>query len=342
MPDVKNMFLENVLFQMQDDLSENQKRKLKDCLVNNLHDLKVEAPVYELSTELDDNYKYLKMFVAARRLEGMAESTITHYVYYARNFLGTINKNFRDISVVDIQWYLSNYEVTHAVSKRYIDNIRKGINGWFLWLEEQEYIESNPFRKIHKIAYDKPPVYVLTDMEVVNIRDYLYNDLRTRAMVEFLLSTGVRVGEFCAINTTDVDFINNKCIIHSEKKHGKETRVVFLTAEAKKYLLDYLDLREKRGWNNSPALFQSNRKGGVRITERVVNTSLRKIEKALNINKPLTCHIFRKTVATKLHKRGLDNISIAKYLGHEDSSTSEKYYINVAVENLQYSFNKYM
>ncbi len=297
--------------------------------------------VYDVSCELDDNLKYLKMFVASRPLEGMSEKTLKAYVYYSKNFFASVNKNFRDITTVDIQYYLAQYEATHGVSKRSIDNIRRGINGWFLWLEETEAISSNPFKKIHKIAFEDKPVVILSDTDVVNIREYLHGNIRSRAMVEFLLATGVRVSEFCACNISDVDFDRNKVIIHSAKKRNKSDRVVFLTAEAKKYLKDYLELRKSRGWDNSPALFQSNRKGGVRATERLVNGELCSIEKAIGLDKHLTCHVFRKTCSGILHRRGMSSVDISRILGHSDSSTFEKYYIDVSVETLQQNYQIY-
>lgn len=343
MHDCRDEFVNEVLAGMQEELSDEQLYQLKNCLSLNLQDVKLEKATYELSVDVDDNYKYLKMFVASRRLEGMSENTLRSYVFYTKAFLETINKNFRDITAIDIQWYMANYEVVHGISRRSLDNLRKGINGWFIWLEETENIPSNPFRKVHKIAYDKKPVVTLSDDEIVLIREYLHGDkyLRTRAIVEFLLATGVRVSELCAVDVTDVDFINSKVIIHSAKKHHKEDRICFLTPEARKYLQDYLLLRERKGWDKNPALFQSNKKDGKRITERIVNEELRKLETACNINKKITVHIFRKTLASILHRRGMCAIDIAQYLGHEDSRTSETYYINVSIDNLQYNYSKY-
>ena len=341
MPDVRKQFMDDTLCQMQGLLSQSQLERLKQCLIANLHDVKLEKELYELSVEVDDNVKYLRTFVAARRLEGMSEKTLRSYVFYTKAFLSAVNKNFRDITTIDIQYYLSNYEATHKISKRSIDNMRKGINGWFLWLEETEAIQVNPFRKVHKIAYEKKPVVTLSSEDIVNIREYLHGNIRSRAMVEFLLATGVRVSEFCAIDVDDVDYINNKVTIHSAKKRNKEDRTVFLTAEAKKYLIDYQNLRKEHGWDNSPALFQSNRKNGSRFTERLVNEELRRIEGELHLDKKLTCHIFRRTLASRLHARGMSNVDVAKILGHEDCSTAEKYYINVAVDRLQYDYAKY-
>lgn len=340
--DTKQQFLDNVLTQMGDTLSPEQLEKLKNCLVHNLHPVTLIKPTFALSCDLDDNYKYLKMFVASRRLEGMSENTIRSYVFYTKAFLATVNKNFREITTLDIQWYLSEYEITHNISKRSLENIRRGVGGWFLWLEESENISFNPFKKIRKIAYDKPPVTTLSDLDIVNIRDYLHGNIRSRAMFELLLSTGVRVSEFCSIDVSDVDFINDRITIHSAKKRYKEDRTVFLTAEARKYLIDYLELRKLRGWDNNPALFQSNRRGGARFTERLVNGELRRIEKACGLNIKLTCHVFRRTVASIMHKKGISSYSIAKYLGHTTSATSETYYINVDIDDVHNSFRKLM
>ena len=341
--DYRNELIDNVLEEIQVVLTQEQLVSMRICLVKNLHDVNIEKTQYELSTDIDDNYKYLRMFVASRRLEGMSEKTLRSYIFYTRRFLETVNKNFRDITTIDIQYYLSEYEAKKHISKRSLENMRKGINGWFIWLEETENIPSNPVKKVRRIAYEKKPVTVLTDDEIVTIREYLHGEkhLRSRAMVEFLLATGVRVSELCSTDVKDVDFINSKVTIHSAKKRCNEDRVCFLTPEAKKFLRDYQELRRKKGWDNDAALFQANRKGGKRITERMVNEELRNLEKVLNVDKKITCHIFRKTLASILHRRGMSTMDIAKYLGHVDTRTSETYYISVDEEELQHNYCKY-
>lgn len=261
--------------------------------------------------------------------------------FYTKKFLDSINKNFRDINAIDIQYYLSEYEAIHKVSRRSLDNIRKGINGVFLWLEEQEYIEKNPFRKIRPIAYEQKPIQVLSELDIVRIRDWCHGKPRDMAMIEFLLSTGVRVSELCRVNISDVNLDSGEVTIQCAKKRMKKTRTCFLTMEAVYYIKAYLQWRNDKRYTSSEALFQSNRTCGMRVTERIVNNFLRSMEKSLDLSLPLTVHVFRKTLASRLFAKGMDGKSIATILGHASSSTSERYYIGVQTANLKHEFEKY-
>lgn len=337
----KVKFMQNVLCTMAQSLDTLQLKELETVLVSNLHDVIMERDIFALSCEVDDNAAYLKLFIAARRIEGMSESTIKSYYYYTRNFLDMINKNFRDITAIDVQWYLSEYEVSHCVSRRSLDNIRKGINGVFIWLEENEYIDINPLHRVHPIAYEEKPIQILSDYDIVKIRDYVHDKPRERAMVEFLLSTGVRVSELCSIDIKDVILDSGEVAIHCAKKRRKKDRIAFLTPEAIYSIQNYQNWRYKKRFTSCEALFQSNRTCGTRITERIVNITLRGIEKRLGLEVPLTCHVFRKTLASQLHRRGMQNLDVATLLGHVDSRTSEKYYIGVHIDDLKREFIKY-
>lgn len=341
--DVKIKFLQSVLCEMHTvaGLNGMQMDVIQQILIEHLRDIKMEQILFAVSCDVDDNTKYLKLFIAARRLEGLSEKTLRSYYFYTKRFLSTIDKNFRDVEPLDVQWYLSVYEAQYHVSRRSLDNIRRGINGVFLWLEENDFIDRNPLKKIRPIAFETKPIETLSDEDVVKLKDYVHSDIRGRAIISFLLSTGVRVSELCKIDVEDVDFVKREVLIHSAKKRSKQTRTVFLTPDACFYLKSYLEYRQNKGYVGCDALFQSNRKTGKRITERIVNTYLRKLERELGIDKKITVHIFRKTLASNLHRRGMDNTDIATYLGHSGTATSEKYYIGIKKEDLEREFHKY-
>lgn len=341
MVDEKTKLLENVLADMDSYLSEEQLQILKTCIVTNLYRVSITPAKNEVvSSSVDTNARYLKLFVASRRLEGMSDKTLRQYVLQARNLLLFLNKDFRDVTTNDVQYYLSEYERTHNVCRRSIENMRKAINGWFLWLEENDYIAVNPVKKIHPIAFEKKRIETLSVEEVYELRELIHDDIRTRAIVELLLATGVRVSELCSLNISDVDFNTCEVVVHCAKKRNKEDRTVFLTADAKLTLQKYLKYREERGYTDNPALFMSNKKGGKRITERLVNTKLRELEEKLNINKKITVHIFRKTLASRLHSMGFPSLSIAYILGHADTRMSETYYISVKKDMIKTDYAK--
>lgn len=319
-----------------------QLEKLKLSLIKNLQGIILEEECSAISVQTDDTAKYFRTFIASKRLEGASEKSIKFWYYYTRRFFIYVPKNFREITPLDIQFYLAEYERTNNVCRASLSNARKGICAFFTWLEQNDYINVNPFNKVPRIRAGKKELETLTDEEIVKIREYVHNKPREKALVEFLLSTGVRISELCSTNIEDVNFQKRTVVIKCAKRNNGETRIVCLTAEAKTYLKAYLKLREEKGWGNTNSLFCANKKYGKRITERIVNEFLTNMASELEIDKHVTCHMFRKTVATLLNQRGMNTTEIAKYLGHSDASTSERYYIKIDAEEIQRNFKKYI
>ncbi len=89
----------------------------------------------------------------------------------------------------------SDYLQTGNCGKVTIDNIRRSLSTFFSWLEEEDYIIKSSMKKIHKVKTAIMVKDTIPDEKVEILRDNC-NNLRDRAMIDFLLSTGVRVGEW--------------------------------------------------------------------------------------------------------------------------------------------------
>lgn len=340
--DQRSVLLNNVLVSMQNVLNEEQLKALQLQLVHELEHVTVVKHTQLVATyDNDTDERLLRLFVASKRLEGASEKTLCQYVYQTKKLVNTLRKHLPDITTLDIQYYLSEYERVRKISRRSLENMRKAINGVFIWLYDNDYIEANPLKPIKPIAYEKKPIEILTDEEIYMVREASRKNLRTRAIIELLLATGIRVSELCAINIEDLDFEKNEILIHCAKKRQKEDRVLFLSVEAKISIRNYLEYRTKLRSPDGTALFIANRNGGKRCTERIVNTSLRDIEVETGITKKLTVHTFRRTLASILYKRGMKSLDISHILGHADTRMSETYYIGVQHEDVKNNYFRY-
>lgn len=66
-------------------------------------------------------------------------------------------------------------------------------------------------KRIHKVKTAVVVKETLPDEKVEILRDNCGN-LRDRAMIDFLLSTGIRVGELVRLNIEDIDFRNGNAL----------------------------------------------------------------------------------------------------------------------------------
>ena len=97
-------------------------------------------------------------------------------------------------------------------------------------------------------------------------------------MIDFLLSTGIRVGELVKLNIDDIDFPERECVVYGK---GDKERKAYFDAKTKIHLMNYIELRT----DNNSALFVSLNKPHSRLTESGVELRLRKMGKKLGVEK---------------------------------------------------------
>lgn len=156
---------------------------------------------------------------------------------------------------------------------------------------------------------------------------------RDLAIVEVLISTGIRVGELVKLDIKDIDFENKECVVLGK---GNKQRKVYFDAKTKIYLQQYLDYRK----DDNEALFVSLLKPYDRLEISGVEIMLRKIGKKIGIEK-VHPHKFRRTLATKAIDKGMPIEQVQHLLGHSKIDTTLEYAI-VDDTNVKLSHKKYL
>ena len=133
-----------VLNEMSEYLSIAQMKKLQEVII------KTFAENEAVKTDIA-NDEFLRMFLAAKRIEGCSERTISYYQTTVKHLLSKTETSVRKITTEEMREYLSNYQKRNNCSNVTIDNVRRNISSFFSWLEEEDYILKSPMRRIHKI-----------------------------------------------------------------------------------------------------------------------------------------------------------------------------------------------
>jgi len=145
-------------------------------------------------------------------------------------------------------------------------------------------------------------------------------NLRNKAILETLFSTGLRVSELCSLPRY-IDLTRDDIVVRGK---GDKVRVVFLSKPAKESIKKYLNARQ----DTDEALFinHSAKKGEtLRITTRSVERIVERLAKEVGISKKVTPHILRHSFATDLLYNGADIRSVQELLGHSNISTTQIY-----------------
>ena len=317
--------LVNILNEMAEYLSISQMKKLQEVLLKNMKEQ--EESISETS-----NYDYLKMFIAAKKIEGCSDRTVTYYKSTVEHLLKCIDTPIRKITTDEIRSYLAQYQEKGGCSKTTIDNIRRNISSFFSWLEEEDYILKSPMKRIHKIKTVQPVKETISDELIERLRDACLCK-RDLAIVDLLYSTGIRVGELVRLNIDDISFEERECVVFGK---GDKERRVYFDAKAKLHLQDYLKERD----DDNPALFVTLRSPHERIKIGGIESRLREMGKQLDIQK-VHPHKFRRTLATMAIDKGMPIEQLQQLLGHKRIDTTLQYAM-VKQSNVKLAHKKYI
>lgn len=160
-------------------------------------------------------------------------------------------------------------------------------------------------------------------------------DLRDRALLELLYSSGIRVSEACGLGFGDLDL--DVSFIRVLGKRSKE-RLVPVGRPAMVALLDYLDqgrpvlLGDRAaGRDAADAVFLGVR--GKRIARQTVWDVIRNRAREAGVTAEISPHVLRHSCATHLLDHGADIRTVQELLGHASVSTTQ-IYTRVATERL--------
>jgi len=265
-----------------------------------------------------------------------------------------------------------------GISKRTIARKLAALRSFFRFLCREGLMRTNPMLALRAPRQDKRLPHVLGPAEVARLLETASGneeaDLRDRAVLETLYSSGMRVGELVSLKVKDVDFPAEVATVMGKRR---KERVCPLGSYALKALQAYL---EKRGISMVRApqcdepLFLSlrrstllrppkQRSGEERAhrssrklsTERPTNGRLATSEAGLparsvgrllarrlteaNLSARTTPHTLRHCFATHLLDRGADLRSVQELLGHA-SLSSTQIYTHLSAERLKQVYDR--
>lgn len=300
--------IEMILKLMEPELDQLQLTKLKNVLQTILRTTRNAPPNEEL----------IERFVRHKKLVGLKDTTLTGYVAEIRFMLRFLDKGLCDITTADIKDYLSNCMTERGISPSTTQTKIRYISSFYNFLYDEEYIERDPTTKIERVMVEKKLKKAFTDAEIERLRECCEN-LRDRAFLEFLYSTGTRISEALSLNCGDVNFNEGECVVFGK---GHKERVVYLSETCMQYLQKYLESRYAQP--GEPLFSHLKYTKDHRMTVRGAEVLLKELGEKAGVEK-VHPHKFRRTLATHLMDRGMPVEQIKEVLGHEKLDTTMIY-----------------
>ena len=326
---MKEQLITEVQQQMLPYHNNEQLRKHRAAMEFCLHGLEVTQTDRQQEQEQTDT---TAAFIAAKRIEGCSEKTLTYYRKTIEAMTAAVGKPVQRITTDDIRQYLTTYQMQRKSSKVTIDNIRRILATFYSWLEDEDYIVKSPVRRIHKVKTAKVIKETYTDEALEQMRDNC-DSLRDLAIIDLLASSGMRVGELVALNRDDINFNERECVVFGK---GNKERLVYFDARTKIHLKNYLDSRT----DENPALFVTLRAPYNRLQIGGVEMRLRQLGRRLSIPK-VHPHKFRRTLATSAIDKGMPIEQVQQLLGHQKIDTT-MHYAMVKQQNVKLAHRKYI
>ena len=265
-------------------------------------------------------------------------TTMNNYINHVVEFMEfyTCGKNdeqfYKDVTDDDIERYMISMRRKNVDGKivEVSDEIRaskwSSLNTFFKFLSQKKYIDNNPMllterprvRTKHKITY-------MTQKEIDSVFQKIATEARPMVknrdtcIVAMGLGTGLRVSAIVNIDVEDIDF-RSKTIKVIEK--GRKTRDINFGENLKNFLLIWLKDRE--------LYFDGKDTGPLFISQLKQRMSVDSVERLVkkytsHLPKRITPHKLRSSAAMNLHGAGVDILTIASILGHENVSTTQRY-----------------
>lgn len=317
---------------MYEYLDGEQLKQLQNSMYIAMLNCEISLKQQELMV-IDNSWKTdLSEFLMNKRINGCSEKTIRKYEEHLFKLLAYFNKDIAMIDDGDIYNYMNNYKEIRQVSNRSLENMRLVFSSFFTWAQRHKKITSNPLVLINKIKTDYRLKKPFTDEEMEMLSHGCKND-RENALIEFLYSSCVRVGELEQLNIEDIRFSDKELIVYG--KGGKE-RTTYINAKTLVCLKRYLHSRT----DSNPALFVSLKKPHKRLSISGIESLLKQIGIQAGVEN-VHPHRFRRTGATNALNRGMPIQEVSAFLGHKSITTTQLYSI-VNHKSIKFSHEKYL
>lgn len=279
--------------------------------------------------------KYLEEFSQWLLEDGKSSKTIESYRNDVKQF-----QKYLKVVAVDEEGQLSRYSFVrykqHLLDGNFkVSTINKKVNSLKVYndyLQMEGLVDGNYIQvrkdRVSIASGSEQMVEALTDAEVDRVLAYAEDErhmsIRNRLIIHLLLYTAVRVSELVSIKLTDIDFVHHTLLVRGK---GGKVREVGIRNDLMELIKVYQNGERKASkFQESPYLLLSQR--SEKMHRDAVRDFLVHLSKEVDLK--LYPHLFRRTCATLLLRRGVPIVTVSKILGHHSVDMTSQMYIQTS------------
>ncbi len=244
-----------------------------------------------------------------------------------------IQQEITDISFVEQKRVKSFYEYLQtrplrkrsgALSEMMIRHYLYALRTFFTWLEVTEQADYNPISGM-KFKRAKQNIRKPLSLQEIALLLESVTTLKQRALLHIFYSCGLRRSEGESLNTGDIHF--KQRVLYVRRGKGAKRRAVPMTDRVSRELEEYY-LQERCGNSvkkvRDEDAFLLNRTGG-RMSGDQLNTLLKELAQKAGLEKEITLHYLRHSIATHLLHGGMNMQYVKDFLGHSFLESTQVY-----------------
>ena len=269
---------------------------------------------------------YFNSFREMISLRGRTDHTLTSYCTYIRSYLNYLqtflHKRPEDVSWQELRDFINWLQADRGISDRTVNAAISQLRFFTIYVLHKPWdVSQLPLRR-----FDSFLPFVPSQKDTFAFISSL-PDLKIKAMVALMYSSGLRISELCHLKYEDIDRKNMR--VHVTHGKNRSDRFAQLSSFALDILTDYwFDYGKPRGW-----LFPKQNDPDRPIDTFFLSRHIHEHEDRLGWPRRITCHSFRHALGTHLYENGTDLLTIQALLGHK-SITSTTIYVHLASSSL--------
>jgi len=251
-------------------------------------------------------------FIAYLELKNYSERSIRSYVQVVKQFSEYLGYSPARLTQDNIRNYLLYLKRVKKLEPKTINQHLYGIRSFCLFMLPETDI-MRPFTRMKEP--NKQPK-VISRQEVEKLIAGARN-LKSKAVIALLYSSGIRLNECTCLRITDIDSTRMIITIHNGK--GAKDRYALLSERTLDILREYYKVYHPEEW-----LFPGQVPGKP-LSSRTIQDLVRHTSWRTGLAKSVSPHVLRHSLATHLLEAGVALQVIQHILGHSQISTTAIY-----------------
>lgn len=263
-------------------------------------------------------------FIENLREKSRADATVVAYSKDIEQLIDYLTRqkvlNAHEVTkshIDDFLKHLSDVNYTKKTISRKINAIKT----FFKYLSDQKVIESDPAQFVQHPKLEQNAPRILTKIEYRALRDTVKDDVRTKAIVEILIQTGLRISELAAMKMDHVKWAEDdgQSMLEVPGSQSTPGRTIPLNKAVRDAVKDYTKERPSSELDN---IFVT--KNGRPLLVRNIRATLGRYFKQIGLE-DVTVNDLRHTFVAEHLRRGASVLLVSKIAGHKRLSTTENY-----------------